>query len=70
MSNQRNNTHQPNTQTTITKQTTQPTQTTKNVNLNVTVPNIGDQLTNEIMRSQQTWRDVLGKSDAKDYLTL
>jgi hypothetical protein len=56
--------------TTTQTQTTQPTTTTKNVNLNVTVPNIGDQLTNEIMRSQQTWRDVLGKSDAKDYLTL
>jgi hypothetical protein len=56
--------------TTTQTQTTQPSTTTKNVNLNVTVPNIGDQLTNEIMRSQQTWRDVLGKSDAKDYLTL
>jgi len=50
--------------------TAPPPTTTKNVNLNVTVPNIGDQLTNEIMRSQQTWRDVLRKSDAKDYLTL
>lgn len=56
------------TQTQTTNQ--QPTETTKNVNLTVTVPNMGDQLTNEIMRSQQTWRDVLGKSDAKDYLTL
>jgi hypothetical protein len=49
---------------------TAPTTTTKNVNLNVTVPNIADQLTNEIMRSQGVWKDVLGKSDAKDYLTL
>jgi hypothetical protein len=56
--------------TTTQTQTPPPSTTTKNVNLNVTVPNIGDQLTNEIMRSQQTWRDVLGKSDAKDYLTL
>ena len=51
-------------------QTTQPVTTTKNVNLNVTVPNIGDQLNREIMRSQDVWKDVLGKSDAKDYLTL
>lgn len=50
--------------------TTQPTTTTKNVNLNVVVGNIGDQLTNEIMRSQGVWKDVLGKSDAKDFLTL
>jgi hypothetical protein len=56
------------TQTQTTNQ--QPTQTTKNVNLNVTVPNIGDQLTNEIMRSQGVWKDVLRNSDAKDYLTL
>ena len=49
---------------------TAPTTTTKNVNLNVTVPNIGDQLNREIMRSQDVWKDVLGKSDAKDYLTL
>jgi hypothetical protein len=56
------------TQTQTTNQ--QPTQTTKNVNLNVTVPNIGDQLTREVMRSQDVWKDVLGKSDAKDYLTL
>ena len=56
--------------TTTQTQTTQPTTTTKNVNLTVTVPNIADQLTNEIMRSQGVWKDVLGKSDAKDYLTL
>ena len=56
------------TQTQTTNQ--QPTETTKNVNLTVTVPNIADQLTNEIMRSQGVWKDVLGKSDAKDYLTL
>jgi DNA-binding TFAR19-related protein (PDSD5 family) len=51
-------------------QNAQPTSTNKNVNLNVTVPNIGDQLTREVMRSQDVWKDVLGKSDAKDYLTL
>ena len=56
--------------TTTQTQTTQPVTTTKNVNLIVTVPNIADQLTNEIMRSQGVWKDVLGKSDAKDYLTL
>lgn len=56
--------------TTTQTQTTQPVTTTKNVNLNVTVPNIGDQLNREIMRSQDVWKDVLGKSDAKDYLTL
>ena len=56
------------TQTQTTNQ--QPTETTKNVNLTVTVPNIADQLTNEIMRSQGVWKDVLKKSDAKDYLTL
>lgn len=56
--------------TTTQTQTTQPTTTTKNVNLNVVVGNIGDQLTKEIMRSQGVWKDVLGKSDAKDYLTL
>jgi hypothetical protein len=50
--------------------TTPPSTTTKNVNLNVTVPNIADQLTNEIMRSQGVWKDVLKNSDAKDYLTL
>jgi DNA-binding TFAR19-related protein (PDSD5 family) len=48
----------------------QPTSTTKNVNLNVTVPNIGDQLSREVMRNQDVWKDVLGKSEAKDYLTL
>ena len=55
-----------------TTQTTnqQPTQTTKNVNLNVAVQNIGDQLSREVVRNQDVWRDVLGKSDAKDYLTL
>lgn len=56
------------TQTQTTNQ--QPTETTKNVNLNVTVPNIADQLSNEIMRSQGVWKDVFKKSDAKDYLTL
>jgi DNA-binding TFAR19-related protein (PDSD5 family) len=56
--------------TTTQTQTTQPTTTTKNVNLSVTVPNIADQLTNEIMRSQGVWKDVLKNSDAKDYLTL
>lgn len=55
-----------------TTQTTnqQPTQTTKNVNLNVAVQNIGDQLSREVVRNQGVWKDVLGKSDAKDYLTL
>ena len=55
-----------------TTQTTnqQPTQTTKNVNLNVAVQNIGDQISREVVRNQDVWRDVLGKSDAKDYLTL
>ena len=55
-----------------TTQTTnqQPTQTTKNVNLNVTVPNMGDQLSREVVRNQDMWKDMLGKSDAKDYLTL
>jgi hypothetical protein len=56
--------------TTTQTQTTQPSTTNKNVSLNVTVQNIGDQLTNEILRNQQTWRDVLKNSDAKDYLTL
>jgi hypothetical protein len=51
-------------------QTTQPTSTNKNVNLNVTVPNMGDALTREIVKSQEVWRDMLRNSDAKDYLTL
>jgi hypothetical protein len=56
------------TQTQTTNQ--QPTQTTKNVNLNVTVQNIGDQISREVVRNQEVWKDVLAKSDAKDYLTL
>lgn len=56
------------TQTQTTSQTTTPT--TKNVNLNVTVPNMGDQLSREVVRNQDMWKDMLGKSDAKDYLTL
>jgi hypothetical protein len=51
-------------------QTTQPTQTTKNVNLNVTAQNMGDALTRELVKSQDVWRDILRNSDAKDYLTL
>lgn len=56
------------TQTQTTNQ--QPTSSTKNVNLNVTVPNMGDQLSREVVRNQDMWKDMLGKSDAKDYLTL
>ena len=56
------------TQTQTTNQ--QPTSTTKNVNLNVAVQNIGDQISREVVRNQDVWRDVLGKSDTKDYLTL
>lgn len=42
--------------------------TTKNVNLNVTVPNIGDQLSREIVRNQDVWADVFSRQE-KDYLS-
>ena len=43
--------------------------TTKNVNLNVTVPNIGDQISREIVRNQDVWSDVFSRQE-KDYLSL
>ena len=42
--------------------------TTKNVNLNVTVPNIGDQISREIVRNQDVWSDVFSRQE-KDYLS-
>lgn len=43
--------------------------TTKNVNLNVTVPNIGDAISREIVRNQDVWSDVFSRTE-KDYTTL
>jgi hypothetical protein len=43
--------------------------TAKNVNLNITVPNIGDQISREIVRNQDVWSDVFSRAE-KDYLSL
>ncbi len=43
--------------------------TAKNVNLNITVPNIGDQISREIVRNQDVWSDVFSRPE-KDYLSL